>query len=571
MLVLPAIATVLAYGLPLRTMAPHRCAAVIMEAETLKCEVRKLPKSAIALDITVPKAVSNEIHLKTLAKLAKNAKVPGFRDGKVPPQAVVAKLGMQKVKEATVEQIVDVGMTHSGVGQQIQTVGEARLPEELEELAKRYTVGESISFTVEVDVYPECPIEEQHYKGLAVEAERVEFNQEAYDKSLLKLRNQFATLVPQGPGVPAVEGNEVLVDMNGFLANPDGSCGEALPAVAGGENVQVPLQPGKFMPGLIEGLVGACEGETKEVSVVFPPRSSVPQLAGKSAIFKVLVKAVQKRELPDVPSEEFANTVRSGMTWAELDEKLREGVQADADERLKANTHKALSKALAEAVPDTFEVPETLLDQMVKERFAMMLGDMREQGTSDDKLKELVTPENYERYKKISRPMATNAIKGDFAIRAVAQQQGLSVSRDRVDDEVMTLQKTALQRGEKFKESEVRPKVQMTLEKTMVLDWLESHATVTIVDPKEEDVSEILGQSPEELADALRDDELAQAALAATAQAAAPAPPVAKAAAEAGEASPTTPVASEPTPAPPSAEGSAQASAPGGFEWGGTF
>ena len=117
---------------PLPVVTRHTSQAVRMaeDAATLSCNVRKIEKSAIALDISVPKNVADEIHLKTLAKLAKSAKVPGFRDGKVPPQALIAKLGMQKVKEATVEQIVDVGLTHSGVGQKIQTVGDARLPEQ---------------------------------------------------------------------------------------------------------------------------------------------------------------------------------------------------------------------------------------------------------------------------------------------------------------------------------------------------------------------------------------------------------------------------------------------------------
>ena len=106
----------------------------------------------------------------------------------------------------------------------------------------------------------------------------------------------------------------------------------------------------------------------------------------------------------------------------------------------------------------------------------MMLADMREQGSSDEKLKELVSAENYERFKKISYKMVSNAIKGDFAVNTVGQQQGLTVPRDRVDDECMTLQAQALQRGEKFKESEVRPKVQASLQKAMVLDWLEVHA-----------------------------------------------------------------------------------------------
>ena len=66
----------------------------------------------------------------------------------------------------------------------------------------------------------------------------------------------------------------------------------------------------------------------------------------------------------------------------------------------------------------------------------MMLADMRDQGTTDAKLQELVTQENYERYKKISRKMIVNEIKGNIAVRGVGQQQGLSVSQAEVDDEV---------------------------------------------------------------------------------------------------------------------------------------
>ena len=76
---------------------------------------------------------------------------------------------------------------------------------------------------------------------------------------------------------------QVIVDMNGYLANADGSKGEELPAVAGGDDLPVPLEPGKFMPGLVEGLIGANAGDVREVRVTFPARSSIPQLAGKEA------------------------------------------------------------------------------------------------------------------------------------------------------------------------------------------------------------------------------------------------------------------------------------------------
>ena len=106
----------------------------------------------------------------------------------------------------------------------------------------------------------------------------------------------------------------------------------------------------------------------------------------------------------------------------------------------------------------------------------------------------------------------TNSIKGNFAIQAVGQQQGLTVPQDEVDDEVMTQQAQAVQRGEKFKESEVRGRIEQQLERTMVLSWLQSQGTVTVVDAKEFDPAAELGASPEQLAAELAAEKKAEGA-----------------------------------------------------------
>ena len=236
------------------------------------------------------------------------------------------------------------------------------------------------------------------------------------------------------------------------MANSDGTRGDPLPNVAGGEGVDVPLTAGKFMPGLVEGLIGAKAGETKTVTVVFPPRTSAPQLAGKTALFSVDVLKVQSLQLPEA-NDEFAGKVMAGMTWKQLDEKLREGVEEDREQRLRGNTHRALQKALVDSLPADMEIPVSLVEKVTKERFALMLAQMREQGTSDDELREIVSQENYERYSKISMAMTLAQIKGDLALRAVGQQQGLSVPQSEISDEVMVLQAQAMQRGESFKPS----------------------------------------------------------------------------------------------------------------------
>jgi len=473
----------------------------MQEQASVGIALRKQPNSAVALDIKVPPEMSKEYHKQVLAELGKTTQIPGFRKGKATTSALTNFLGAGKVKKATVEQIIDAAMRSAGNQVQLNTCGEARLSEDIDDLVDRFNVGEGCEFTLLVDVYPEVPLDAEVYQGLTVEVERIPFNQEAYDNSIRKLRKQHADLIDAEEGAAAQLDEQIQVNMESFEAKKDGSIGKPLPPVAGGENIPVPLVAGQFVPGMVERLVGIKVGEMREVKITFPVRSSVPQLAGKDAIFKVTCLKVQRKQLPEL-NDAFANKVKPGMTFAELDEKLREGVEQATADNLRKSTHAALAKALVATLPETFEVPDSLVENLARDRFAEMLASMREQGETDEKLRELVSPENYERYKKITRPMSINQIKADFAIKEVGRQQRLVLERSRVDDEIVALQAQALQRREKFKESEVRPQVENALEKEMVLDWLQARAQVNLVDPseKEDDVEEMLGATPEELA-----------------------------------------------------------------------
>lgn len=310
---------------------PYRGSNIAMQiGGQVACELRKQPKSSVALDITVPPEIANKVHLAVMAELGKNSNVPGFRKGKAPPNDVLLNhVGLHKVKKATVQELIDLGMKQSAQQVQVQAAGEAQLDGTLDSVAEDYSLGEELKFTVLIDVYPDFELKEEDYKGLKVEVERVPFNDEAYEASLLKLRDQNANLYDAPEGAAAQADGQILANMEGFFANPDGSKGDKLPDVAGGDGVEIPLMEGRFMFGLAEGMVGVKKGETREVKVTFPSRTSIPQLAGRDAIFAVTCLKVQTRELPEC-DDEFASRVSTGMTWEALDAKLREGVQAPA-------------------------------------------------------------------------------------------------------------------------------------------------------------------------------------------------------------------------------------------------
>ena len=523
---------------PLHSVAASRrcfAAAGVRMQEGITCEVEKRPRSSVALKIKIPKGLSSQVHQKVLEDLAKSAKVPGFRKGKVPVDAVAATLGVKRVKDGVVEQLVDLGMQQAGQQVQVATAGQARLERDIDDIAAEYTLGGEFDFSVLVDVYPDLSthLDEAAYSKLSVEVDDVPFNQEAYDAALRKLRDQHVDLIEKGAA--AAMGDQLEANMNGYFATADGGKGEPLPQVAGGESLQIEMKEGKFMHGLVEGLVGATDGETRSIAVTFPARSSAPQLAGKQALFEVDVIKVQTRQLPEV-NDAFAERVKAGMSWADLDAKLKEGVEQEMADTRQQNTDVALSKALVELLPDDFEVPDTIVQEVTKERFAAMLADLRERGTPDEQLKDLITEERcvaarrrpccrrpprparpgppahppspsplsperrYEQYSTISRPSVEKQVATDFCLKEVARQQSLKVETAQVDDEIMTLQAQAMQRGEKFKESEVRPKVEAQLERKMVYDFLGKDATLTFVEPKELSAEEVLGATPEELA-----------------------------------------------------------------------
>ena len=245
-------------------MVPNRAASVSMQiAGQVACEVRKLPKSSVALDITVPADISNKVHQAVLVELGKNSNVPGFRKGKAPPEALLNHVGLHKVKKATVEEIIDLGMKQSAQQVQVAAAGEAKLEGSLDSVADRYSLGAELKFTVLLDVFPEITLEEEAYKGLKVQVERVPFNEEAYESSLAKLREQNANLYDAPDGQAAEKGDQIFANMAGYFCEEDGSKGEKLPDVAGGDGVEIPLLEGKFMFGLSESMVGVKKDEVR--------------------------------------------------------------------------------------------------------------------------------------------------------------------------------------------------------------------------------------------------------------------------------------------------------------------
>lgn len=127
----------------------------------------------------------------------------------------------------------------------------------------------------------------------------------------------------------------------------DGTRGPEMKNIAAGEGVEVILEEGRFLPGVVEGLVGKTAGTTVTVPVTFPETIRDPKLAGLKVEFEIEILEVKNRIIPEI-DQQFADDIRPGLTPEDIKKEVIDAVNSDAEERTKNNRNRALENALLE-------------------------------------------------------------------------------------------------------------------------------------------------------------------------------------------------------------------------------
>lgn len=218
-------------------------------------------------------------------------------------------------------------------------------------------------------------------------------------------------------------------------------------------------------------------------------------MAGRKAVFDVSVLQASKRIVPEV-TDEFANKVRLGLTADDLMKELQKAIdQEDSKEFLPAR-NKALSEALAEVME--VEVPDTLVTNQARERFAVMMADMRDNGVADEEIKRQINPENFNKYKEIVRDSIVRDFKVSMATDEIARLENIQVPDYQVQEQLEAIKKDAAKNKEEIDEKMLRAKVETTLQRQAVFDWLAERAQLDVTYEDEQIDEELLVKLAEE-------------------------------------------------------------------------
>ena len=255
-------------------------------SESAPTKLVRKPDSNVEITLTASGKSTKAAYDTACAEMSKSLSIPGFRKGaKIPApvieNAVAAKGGRNTLRTQAIQTLLNQMLEPALKDEHnLEPIGQPTLVTPADELAERFKPGEPIEIVVACDVWPDIKWktvegEEKPYIGLTGKYTRKPFNQARLDQALKDLAERYATTEPAPEGKVLEMGDACIVDMVGYMAADDGvSKGEPLPAAASGDNVEVVLGPGRYMEGLVEGLVGAKVGETKTVYVSFPAVSS---------------------------------------------------------------------------------------------------------------------------------------------------------------------------------------------------------------------------------------------------------------------------------------------------------
>ena len=397
----------------------------------MSVQVEKLEKNMAKLTVEVSAEDFKAAIKKAFNKNKNRFAIPGFRKGKAP-QAMIEKMyGEGVFYEDAADEAINASYAEAMKESGLDIVSRPEVT--IEKIGK----DEPFVYSALVAVKPEVTLGQ--YKGVEVEKADASVSAEDVEAELKKVQEQNARLLTvEDRGVE--DGDQTVIDFEGFV---DGKGFE------GGKAEDYPLTIGShsFIDTFEEQLIGKKIGEECEVNVTFPTEYHAADLAGKPATFKVTVKEIKVKELPEL-NDEFASEVSEFDTLDEykkdVEKKLVEKKEIEANSK---NEDAVVAKVVENA---TMEIPDKMIDAQAENMVQDMARRMQSQGLSLDMYLKY-TGMTVEQMKEQARPDAEKRIRTRLVLEAVAKAENIQISDEKVDEEVAKMAEAYKMEVEKLK------------------------------------------------------------------------------------------------------------------------
>lgn len=397
----------------------------------MSLQVEKLEKNMAKLTVEVP-AEQFEAALKTSYNKNKNKfNIPGFRKGKAP-QAMIEKMyGVGVFYEDAVDEAINASYPDAAKESGLEIVSRPEIS--IEQVEK----GKSFIYVATVATKPEVTLGE--YKGIEVEKAKPEVTDADVEAELKKVQEQNSRLVSVEDRAVA-DGDQTVIDFEGFV---DGKAFEGGKA----EDYTLVIGSHSFIDTFEDQLIGKNIGDDVEVNVTFPAEYHAAELAGKPATFKVKIKEIKMKELPEL-NDEFASEVSEFETLdaykEDVKNKLAETKQAQATAE---NENNVVQKVVDNAQMD---IPAPMVDEQVRNMIEDYARRLQSQGISFDQYLQF-TGSTIEQLQEQMRPQAELRLRTRLVLEAVVAAEKIEPSEELVEAEIKKMSENYKMDAEQIK------------------------------------------------------------------------------------------------------------------------
>jgi len=378
--------------------------------------VEKKEKSTVELAIQVEAEAFEAAIQKAYLKNRGRINVPGFRKGKAPRKIIEGMYGASVFYEDAINDLYPAAYEEAVKEQGLDDVGYPKM--EIVEVGK-----EGFTFKALVSVRPEAKLGE--YLGLTAPKEEPAVTDKDIDEELKPYISRATRLVSVKR--KAKNGDTAVIDFEGFDNGTPFEGGK-------GENYDLKLGAGMFVPGFEEQVVGMKAGEEKDIDITFPEDYHA-DLAGKAVVFHVKCNEVKESQAPEV-DDEFAKDVSEFETLADFRKDLGEKLL----ERKKAQAQSDFENAVIEQLVENMEceIPDGMVEVQVDRLMDDYAMRLQNQGIAMDQYMSMMGM-NMEMMRASARPSALKQVQMELALAAVAKAEGLQASDEECEAEIAKL------------------------------------------------------------------------------------------------------------------------------------
>ena len=361
------------------------------------------------LEISIPVEVVEKETAKVAEQFREKVHLKGFRAGKAP-MSLIRKNYDTDIRQKVVENLIPKAVDDRIAAEQLRAISRPNVTD------LHFHDGKDLHFKAQFEVFPQFEI--PNYNGVEVVYKEPEVTDEDVSKRIDEIRDTKATYANVDPR-PLADGDYAVVSLESLSGTDEGIKADEVQVLIGGPET---------LPGFTENLTGSSPGDDKEFDVTYPADYGRETLAGKTVRFKVGVKGLRRKDLPEL-NDEFAQDLGDFRTLDEVKDAVRKSILAQRQN----DAQREAKDKIIEKLVDTneFPVPEIFVDRQIENRVEQRLRSLQAEGVDPKSFKL-----DWDKVKAAQKDAALREVKASLVLGKVAEKESINATNEEVDREL---------------------------------------------------------------------------------------------------------------------------------------